>query len=57
MGRDIRRKIESVSFKKGIDLVVLNGAKAILADEIIRKGEPIIIKDEGILNGFFMYYN
>src|SRR3990170_1656665 len=32
-------------FKKEVDLVVLNRARAILADEIVRKGKPIIIKD------------
>jgi predicted nucleotidyltransferase len=39
--------------KKEVDLVVLNRAKAVLADEIVRKGTPIIIKDRGILMDFF----
>ncbi len=39
--------------KKEVDLVVLNRARAILADEIIRKGKPIIIKNRGILMDFF----
>ena len=38
--------------KKEIDLVVLNRARATLADEIIRKGTPIIIKDTGLLLDF-----
>lgn len=38
--------------KKEIDLIVLNRARAILADEIIRKGTPIIIKDNGLLLDF-----
>jgi len=39
--------------KKDIDLIVLNRARAVLADEIIRKGEPIIIKDWGKFLDFF----
>ena len=38
--------------KKEIDLIVLNRARATLADEIIRKGMPIIIKDTGLLLDF-----
>ena len=38
--------------KKEVDLIVLNRARAILADEIIRKGRPIIIKDRGIFMDF-----
>ena len=38
--------------KKEVDLIVLNRAMAILADEIIRKGMPIIIKDTGLLLDF-----
>jgi predicted nucleotidyltransferase len=38
--------------KTEVDLVVLNRAKAILADEIIRNGEPIIIRDRGTFMDF-----
>ena len=38
--------------KKEVDLVVLNRARAVLADEIVRKGRPIIIKDRGIFMNF-----
>ncbi|MBI5874336.1 MAG: nucleotidyltransferase domain-containing protein [Deltaproteobacteria bacterium] len=38
--------------KKEIDLIVLNRARATLADEIIRKGTPLIIKDTGLLLDF-----
>jgi predicted nucleotidyltransferase len=38
--------------KKEVDLVVLNRARAVLADEIVRKGKPIIIKDRGIFMSF-----
>lgn len=38
--------------KKEVDLIVLNRARATLADEIIRKGMPIIIKDTGLLLDF-----
>ncbi len=38
--------------KKEVDLVVLNRARAILADEIVREGSPIIIKDKGIFWDF-----
>jgi len=43
--------------RKEVDLVVLNRAKAILADEIIRKGKPIIIKDQGIFMDFMCIVN
>jgi len=38
--------------KKEIDLVVLNRARSVLADEIIRKGEPILIRDRGMFMDF-----
>jgi len=38
--------------KKEIDLVVLNRTRSVLADEIIRKGKPIIIRDRGIFMDF-----
>ena len=37
---------------KEIDLVVLNRARSVLADEIMRKGEPIIIRDKGMFMDF-----
>ena len=40
-------------FKKEVDFIVLNRARAVLADEIMRKGKPIIIKNRGILMDFF----
>ena len=48
IGLDLERLL-----KKDVDLVVLNRARAVLADEIVRKGKPIIIKDRGILIDFF----
>lgn len=33
--------------KKEVDLIVLNRARAVLADEVIRKGKPIVVKDRG----------
>ena len=39
--------------RKEIDLVVLNRTRSVLADEIIRKGKPIIIRDRGIFMDFF----
>lgn len=39
--------------KREVDLIVLNRAKAILADEILRKGNPIVIKDRGIFLDYF----
>jgi len=48
IGLDLERFL-----KKEVDLVVLNRARAVLADEIIRNGKPIIIKDRGILIDFF----
>lgn len=38
--------------RKEVDLVVLNRARAVLADEILRNGKPIIIKDRGIFMDF-----
>jgi len=38
--------------KKEVDLVVLNRARAVISDEIIRKGKPLIIKDRGIFLDF-----
>ena len=38
--------------KKEVDLVVLNRARAVIADEIIRKGKPLIISDRGIFLDF-----
>ena len=38
--------------KKEVDLVVLNRARAVVADEIIRKGNPLIIKDRGTFLDF-----
>lgn len=38
--------------KKEVDVVVLNRARAILADEIVRKGNPIIIRDKGLFLDF-----
>ncbi|MDI6754737.1 MAG: nucleotidyltransferase domain-containing protein [Thermodesulfobacteriota bacterium] len=37
---------------KEVDLVVLNRARAIVADEIIRRGKPITIKDKGLFMDF-----
>lgn len=47
IGLDLERLL-----KKEVDLIVLNRARAILADEIIRKGKPIIIKDKGLFMDF-----
>jgi predicted nucleotidyltransferase len=38
--------------KKEVDLVVLNRAKAILADEAIRKGETLVVKDRALFLEF-----
>lgn len=38
--------------KKEVDLVVLNRARAVIADEIIRKGKPLILRDRGIFLDF-----
>ena len=48
IGLDLERLL-----RKEVDLVVLNRARAVLADEIVRSGKPIIIKDKGILIDFF----
>lgn len=47
IGLDLERLL-----KKEVDLVVLNRTRAVLADEIIRKGKPIVIKDRGIFMDF-----
>lgn len=47
MGLDITRLLG-----KDVDLVVLNRARAIVADEIIRKGTPIVIRDKGLFIDF-----
>ena len=47
IGLDLERLL-----KKEVDLVVLNRTRAVLADEIVRKGKPIIIKDRGIFMDF-----
>jgi predicted nucleotidyltransferase len=47
----IARDLEKL-LKKEVDLVVLNRARAVLADEILRKGKPILIKDRGIFLDF-----
>jgi predicted nucleotidyltransferase len=39
-------------FRKEVDLIVLNRARAVLADEIIRKGMPIVVKDKGMFLDF-----
>ena len=38
--------------KKEVDLVVLNRAKAIVADGAIRRGKPIVVKDRGLFLEF-----
>jgi len=38
--------------KMEVDLIILNKASAILADEIVRKGIPIVIKDYGLFMDF-----
>ena len=38
--------------KKEVDLIVLNRAKAVLADEVIRKGRPVVVKGRGLFLGF-----
>ena len=38
--------------RKEIDLIVLNRAKAVLADEAIRKGKPIVVKDRELFLDF-----
>lgn len=47
IGLDLERIL-----KKEVDLIVLNRARSILADEIVRKGHPIIIKDKGLFMDF-----
>jgi len=38
--------------KREVDLVVLNRAKAIVADEAIRKGKPIVMKNRSLFLDF-----
>jgi predicted nucleotidyltransferase len=38
--------------KKEVDLVILNRAKAVLADEAIRRGAPLVVKDRGLFLEF-----
>ncbi len=38
--------------RKEVDLIVLNRAKAVLADEAIRKGKPIVMKDRDLFLEF-----
>ncbi len=38
--------------KKEVDLIVLNRARAVLSDEVVRKGIPIIINDKGLFMDF-----
>ncbi len=47
IGLDLERLL-----KKEVDIIVLNRARAILADEIVRKGSPIIVRDKGLLMDF-----
>ena len=47
IGLDLERLL-----KKEVDLIVLNRTRAILADEIIRKGQSIIINDKGLFMDF-----
>ena len=47
IGLDMERLL-----KKEVDVVVLNRARAVLADEILRKGKPIIIRDRGLFLDF-----
>jgi len=47
IGLDVERLLE-----KEVDLIVLNRARAVLADEIIRRGKPIIIREKGIFLDF-----
>jgi uncharacterized protein len=39
-------------FGKEVDLIVLNRAKALLADEILRKGHPLVIKNRDLYLDF-----
>lgn len=47
IGLDLERLL-----KKEVDLIVLNRTRAVIADEIVRKGKPIIIRDRGIFMDF-----
>jgi ABC-type Fe3+-hydroxamate transport system substrate-binding protein len=44
---DLERLVE-----KEIDLIVLNRVRAVVADEIIRKGKPLVIIERGIFLDF-----
>jgi len=39
--------------KKEVDLIILNRAKAVLADEAIRRGMPLVVKDRSLFFEFF----
>jgi len=47
IGLDLERLL-----KMEVDLIILNKARANLADEIVRKGIPIVIKDYGLFMDF-----
>lgn len=47
IGLDLERLL-----KKEVDVIVLNRARSILADEVVRKGQLIIIKDKGLFMDF-----
>jgi len=47
----IARDLENL-LKKDVDLIVLNRAGVVLADEIIRMGKPIVMKDRGLFLDF-----
>jgi predicted nucleotidyltransferase len=47
IGLDVERLLG-----KEVDLIVLNRARAIIADEIVRKGQSIIIKDRSLFVDF-----
>ena len=39
--------------RKEVDLIILNRAKAVLADEAIRRGMPLVVKDRSLFFEFF----
>lgn len=47
IGLDLERLL-----KKEVDIIILNRARAIIADEIVRKGIPIVMKDKGLFLDF-----
>lgn len=47
IGLDLERLL-----KKEVDIIVLNRARAIIADEIVRKGILIVIRDKGLFMDF-----